>query len=170
MRRPRLLVIGACSCIGALGTAVAHDQQIDDSATRIVREWRNTAGPAEVQPAAVEPGVSANDNGMTAPVFCDGDSAELPPEAAIVGVNARPLILVAVRTDGSVQPIRPLSQAGFGFEENAIRAVKRYRFLPGQYDDKPVLLMAFQTLWAKPIPTLCCLFENSGPGVFGRQQ
>jgi len=63
---------------------------------------------------------------------------QYPPDLQRSGVAGRVQLVFVVRPDGSTDQIRVASSTNPAFEEPAIRAVRRWRFEPGEKDGKAV--------------------------------
>jgi len=63
---------------------------------------------------------------------------EYTDEARRAGVNATILCSATVNANGRAEDIRVTRGAGFGLDENAIRALETWRFEPAKKDGKPV--------------------------------
>lgn len=61
-----------------------------------------------------------------------------PAEARAKEVEANVSLEIVVDTQGAVIEARPLSRTGFGFDEAAAAAIRRYRFSPAQNNGRPV--------------------------------
>lgn len=63
---------------------------------------------------------------------------EYTEEARRAGVNADVVIKLVVGEDGAAREIRVVRGAGFGLDENAVRAIEGWHFDPGSKDGKPI--------------------------------
>jgi TonB family protein len=71
------------------------------------------------------------------PALLEFVQADYPPEATDAGVGASVKLKVTVAADGSVSDAEVVTPAGFGFDEAALTAVKRFRFSPAEVDNVP---------------------------------
>lgn len=60
------------------------------------------------------------------------------PEAMRAGVQGSVLLNCEVRADGTVGDVRVTKPLDRGLDEQAVKAVKQWRFKPGTLDGKPV--------------------------------
>ena len=63
-------------------------------------------------------------------------------EARAAKIEGTVVLAVEVWEDGSAHNIRVVRSLGLGLDENAIDAVKKWRFSPGTKDGKPVRVAA----------------------------
>lgn len=70
-----------------------------------------------------------------------------PLEMKRAGINGNVTLLFVIRSDGTTSDIRVLDSTNDAFEEPAIRAVRRWKFEPGEKDGKKV-----NTRVKQPIP------------------
>lgn len=64
--------------------------------------------------------------------------AAYPPSARADQVEADVPVEIVVDKAGSVTDVRPLRRAGYGFDEAALEAVRKYRFSPAQKNGRAV--------------------------------
>jgi TonB family protein len=113
------------------GTLVASGQQSFPRSGVI--ESLNQAIP----PSSLDVLPRAGVNGVSAPVcdFCP--QPEFPTEARVAKIHQTLVLLdIVVTPHGSAAAIRILKDPGLGFAENAIKAVRRWRFRPAVDKDK----------------------------------
>ncbi len=63
--------------------------------------------------------------------------ADYPPEATKAQVSAAVRMRVTIAADGSVSDAAVVEPQGYGFDEAAVAAMKRFRFSPAEIDDVP---------------------------------
>lgn len=61
-----------------------------------------------------------------------------PPDARVEQVEADVPVEIVVDTGGRVTEATLLRRAGYGFDDSALAAVRRYRFTPAQKAGQPV--------------------------------
>ena len=64
--------------------------------------------------------------------------ASYPPMALRMGIEADVVLKIQVDTEGRVIKAEIIKSAGIGFDEEAVRAVRQFRFEPAQKDGKKV--------------------------------
>lgn len=64
--------------------------------------------------------------------------ANYPPMALRMGIEADVILKIQVDTEGKVTKIEIAKSAGMGFDEEALKAVRQFRFEPAQKDGKNV--------------------------------
>jgi protein TonB len=67
-----------------------------------------------------------------------GGSPAYPPGAREQGVDADVTLEVVVAADGTVESARSVRRAGYGFDEAAVDAIRRYVFAPATRDGRAV--------------------------------
>lgn len=103
---------------------------------------------------------------ITQPRLISRVEPDLSEEARRAGVNATVGLGLTVSTSGSVEDIKVVRAAGFGLEEQAIKAVSQWRFAPATKDGAAVQVsstveVTFITLDANHKGQLArLLFEN----------
>jgi TonB family protein len=75
---------------------------------------------------------------LTAPRVVERTPAEYTPEARRAGLEGVVRVQCEVMEDGSVRNAAASESLGFGLDENAIEAVKHWRFEPGTLGDRPI--------------------------------
>jgi protein TonB len=75
---------------------------------------------------------------VTAPKVLKHVEAEFSDEARRKKVQGTMLLSVVVGADGNPHDIRVVSGLGHGLDENAIKALKQWRFEPASKDGQPV--------------------------------
>lgn len=95
-------------------------------------------------PAAISPGVIGPDNayrvgnGVTAPAALTRVAGTLPELARQLRASGEVLLSLVVQADGSMRDIQIVKSAGYGMDERAFEAVRKWRFRAGTKDRKPV--------------------------------
>ena len=64
--------------------------------------------------------------------------ASYPPMALHMGLEADVVLKIQVNTEGSVIQAEIIKSAGMGFDEEALKAVRQFRFEPAQKDGKKI--------------------------------
>ena len=89
-------------------------------------------------PGPLRPGV---DPGVTYPVLIDGSRVvpRYPDPARTAGGQGRVILEAVVHRDGSVGELQVLqcTNPGLGFEEEAMQAVRQWRYRPGRQHGRP---------------------------------
>lgn len=78
--------------------------------------------------------------GVEAPIFTKKVIPDYPPLAERLRLTGFVILEAILRKDGSIDNIRVLRGVGegkFGFENEAIEALKKWQFLPGKVNDRP---------------------------------
>ncbi|MDE0620403.1 MAG: energy transducer TonB [Bryobacterales bacterium] len=81
-------------------------------------------------------------NGITSPRLLDKIEPGYSEEARAAKLEGTVLLAVEVWEDGTAHNIRVVRSLGLGLDENAIDAVKKWKFSPGTKDGKPVRVSA----------------------------
>ena len=79
--------------------------------------------------------------GFEAPVIIKREMPEYPAQAVRIRLQGYVMLRAILRKDRSIDQIEVLRQIGkgkFGFEEKAIEALKKWEFLPGKINGRPV--------------------------------
>jgi TonB family protein len=87
------------------------------------------------------PGAYRVGGGVTAPKLLYGPDPEYSEKARKAKYQGTVVLWLVVDADGLPQQIRVQRPLGMGLDEEAIAAVKRWRFQPSQKDGKPVPVM-----------------------------
>lgn len=80
--------------------------------------------------------------GITPPRVRKKVEPNYPPGAAELGLEAIVILTVVIDTTGVISSVTPLRLAGHGFDEAAAATVRKWRFHPGQKDNRPVPILA----------------------------
>ena len=96
-----------------------------------------------VQPPAsirLPPGVAVPGNGVTAPRVLHQEKARYTPEAQRARIEGSVVLQTVVRTDGAPGEIAVLRSLDtrYGLDQQAIAAVRLWRFVPGERGGRPV--------------------------------
>ncbi len=68
----------------------------------------------------------------------DPECSKEAPEAKI---NGTVVLAVVVGADGRLHDISVVAPVGYGLDEEAVKAVKKWRFKPGKSSGKPVCIL-----------------------------
>lgn len=72
-----------------------------------------------------------------APAVTDAPGPECSKEADKARINGKVVLTVGVGTDGLTHDISVVKSVGYGLDEHAIEAVKKWKFKPGEASGKP---------------------------------
>ena len=97
------------------------------------------AGPGEG--GGIGGGIFAVGGGVTAPVITFQPEPEYSDEARKAMLQGTVVLEVIVDVSGKTRNIKMLRSLGLGLDEQAIKAVERWRFKPGMKDGRPVPTM-----------------------------
>jgi TonB family protein len=94
-------------------------------------------------PAALPPGVEKIGNGVSAPVAIKTPQAKYTREARKQKIEGACLVAIVVNAKGIPQNLKVVRPLGYGLDEAALAAVKKYRFKPAMKDGHqvPVAIM-----------------------------
>ena len=81
-------------------------------------------------------------SGVRPPTIVKKVEPHYSKEARMMGLNGTVLLAVTVGTDGKPRDFKVLRSVGFGLDENAIAAVRGWKFGPGRKDGQPVNVQA----------------------------
>lgn len=97
-------------------------------------------GPAvAVPPGTIGPdGAYRVGNGVGAPTAVTRVAGALPDLARQLRASGEVLLSVVVQADGSIRDVQIVKSAGYGMDEKAIEAVRKWRFRAGAKEGKPV--------------------------------
>src|SRR6185436_6073455 len=76
--------------------------------------------------------------GTTAPVLLEKAEPDYPRAALEAGVGGTVGMELTVGEDGAVAEAKLVKPAGFGLDEAALAAARRFRFRPATHDGKPI--------------------------------
>jgi protein TonB len=100
----------------------------------------STGGVGQATPNATPAAADAlDDRGASVPAYLvSSGRPEYPSEARSAAIEADVPLEIVVDEGGHVVASDLLHQAGHGFDEAALRAIRNYRFAPAQRDGHPV--------------------------------
>lgn len=78
--------------------------------------------------------------GVEAPIFTHREKPEYPERAAKIKLQGYVILEAILRKDGGIEDIKVLRTLGkgkFGFEDSAMDALKKWKFLPGKVNGQP---------------------------------
>ncbi len=87
-------------------------------------------------------GVYRIGQGVSPPALMYKVDPALTDLARAAKVSGTVLIAVVVNVDGTVGEVKVLRSLGYGLDENAVEAVKQWKFKPGTKDGQPVPVYA----------------------------
>lgn len=76
--------------------------------------------------------------GVSAPVLLHSPAPELSDEARRMKKGGTVLVYLEIDTSGNPVNVRVLRGCGYGLDEEAVKAVRHYRFKPAKKDGVPV--------------------------------
>jgi TonB family protein len=76
--------------------------------------------------------------GVSAPKVISSPDPEYPEEARRQGIEGAVRLWLIVDDQGRPREIKVAKQVGYGFDQEAVRAVREWRFKPAMKDGKPV--------------------------------
>ncbi|MBL8213823.1 MAG: TonB family protein [Bryobacterales bacterium] len=82
------------------------------------------------------------DEGVRPPVVLSQTSPRYPEDALKAKFQAIVKLSISIGSDGTTEDVKVVHGAGLGLEENAVQAVRRWRFTPGTKDGQPVPVTA----------------------------
>jgi len=109
---------------------VPKEYKIADAATP------SQAAPAS--PTLASPGAYRVGGGVSAPRIVHSENPQYTEQARAAKINGICMLAVVVGTDGMPQDVRIVRKLGYGLDEQAVEAVRKYRFEPAMHDGKPV--------------------------------
>jgi TonB family protein len=116
---------------------VRSGKRIDNANVSIPRALLPKDLPAPVSGAQTpEVFLSGRDHIIAKCISCPDPI--FPPEARRKGIQGTVLLSVLITPGGQADEITVIKVAGHGFDENAIEAVRQWRFKPGMKDGRPV--------------------------------
>jgi TonB family protein len=99
---------------------------------------RNDPVPATTTVNGVAEPVYTTRDGATKPRQIQGQTAEYTKQARRDKVQGAVVLLVVVTKEGDVADVKVKCGPGHGLDENAVKAVRKWRFEPATKDGKPV--------------------------------
>jgi periplasmic protein TonB len=80
--------------------------------------------------------------GMKAPTLAYKVEPEYSEEARAAKLSGTVLLRIVVDVDGKAKDIEVVNGIGLGLDEQAVLAIQRWKFKPGEKDGAPVPVMA----------------------------
>lgn len=117
---------------------VAQDEPLEPEMVFSNDEWE--IGIPDEAPNMEQEVARVGEIGVEPPVFTRKVMPEYPKAAARMKLQGYVVLEAVLRRDGSIDEIKVLRSLGggkFGFEEEAINALKNWEFLPGKVRDRP---------------------------------
>jgi TonB family protein len=162
-----LNIVGAMPQVRRVASALLRGEQVDTAP--IVDAFRafidlpptgSSEGPRESSPAVGPAGERADDPsdaqrvyepgeaGVTAPVLVQRVPAVYPPEALRRRIQGTVVLRCIVEPDGTVSEatVTRSIDPTYGIDEEAVRAVKQWRFQPGRRGSEPSRVVAVVTI------------------------
>lgn len=135
---------------GQLARTIREQVESAEPTARPMEDRSNSPSRGDSAPTIDPPSV---DGGSESPVFRVGNEVQSPrllskiepgysKEARAAKLEGSVLLAVEVWEDGIAHNIRVVRSLGLGLDENAIDAVKKWRFSPGTKDGEPVRVAA----------------------------
>ncbi len=93
--------------------------------------------PEPIETSALLP----NTKGLDMPVFTRKVQPNYPQRAVTLGAQGYVILEAVLRRDGTIDEIkvlRGLARGKLGFEDEAMKALKRWQFLPGKLEGRPL--------------------------------
>jgi TonB family protein len=124
----------------AVGVLFAQDSpgNAQNMATHTSNDALNDPAPATVTVKGVEEPVYKVADVTTKPRQIKSQSPKFSEQARRDKVQGTVLLLLVVTQEGSVTDIRVKNGIGHGLDENAVKAVRKWKFEPATKDGKPV--------------------------------
>jgi protein TonB len=91
-----------------------------------------------VNPKPVVPNTSRFDAGMSAPTIAKKVDPQYNDDARILRIQGTIVFSVTINPDGTVTILQVVRALGFGLDENAIAALRQWRFRPSLRNGEPV--------------------------------
>jgi TonB family protein len=110
----------------------------DELRSRAAAIRKANAKPAPALPADVY----RVGKGVSAPVSLHRREPEYDDEARVARLQGTVVVLVVIGTDGLAHDAHILRGLGLGLDENAVEAISRWQFKPGEKDGQPVKVAA----------------------------
>jgi TonB family protein len=87
---------------------------------------------------AALPALAHEPEDLTAPVLVQHVEPMYPPAALKAGLGGTVSLEITVAADGTVAAVKLLKGAGFGLDEAALEAARKFRFKPATHDGQPI--------------------------------
>lgn len=104
-------------------------------------DTRSGSNASVVMPP-LRPGVYRAGNGVTKPVLLSKAEPLYSEEARKAGIQGVVILYIEVGANGQVQNPKVVKSLGHGLDDQAIEAVKQWKFQPGEKDGAPVAVAA----------------------------
>jgi TonB family protein len=114
---------------------------------------------ADSFPAIAPPVVSPNEIGVTNPRLLTKVQPGYSSAARQLGVEGAVLLKIVIMLDGTASNITVVNSLGYGLDEQAIEAVRQWKFSPATKDGIPVLKTA-------TVSVLFRLLDSKAPGTW----
>ncbi len=101
-----------------------------------IADLSNTVKPSEGP--TIIPDIDTAQAGITLPKTKISRKPEYPKNAKRAEKEGTVILRATITTDGVAKDIKALTNLGFGFEEAAIAALKRFKFIPAKKGDKEI--------------------------------
>ena len=108
----------------------------------VVGHWTRDSFPVVPQAQAAEKIYKVGEDGVKPPKLLEKVEAKSTQEAAEAKLEGTVKLSVEVHKDGRAYNIRIEEGLGLGLDENAIEAVKQWKFRPAMKGDEPVAVSA----------------------------
>jgi protein TonB len=132
--------VGAVALVLAAGVLFAQDSSgsAKAAATSARKVIGDDSAPATVTVNGVEEAVYQVDHVTTKPRQLKSRNPKFSEQARRDKVQGVVLLLLVVTREGRVVDVRVKDGLGHGLDENAIKAVRKWKFAPATKDGKPV--------------------------------
>jgi TonB family protein len=121
-----------------LQSSTAPDRGFRCAGNWSASEMTQPAGTAAAAPGQIRPGVYTTGNGVSAPALLRKVEPEYSEEARRAKYEGVAILYVEVGPDGNAGNIKVSRAIGLGLDEQAIAAVRKWKFKPGYKDGQPV--------------------------------
>jgi TonB family protein len=139
----RLLRVSLEGCLATKKDASGNSMEVfrlraQPEQTFFTKPRGQYASPEPTEPPAPRsPGLNRAGTGVSMPVALNQVSAKYSEEARRKGITGACLVTLMVDADGKPQNPRIVRSLGYGLDEKALEAVKKYRFKPAMKDKVP---------------------------------
>jgi periplasmic protein TonB len=104
----------------------------------LARFYLSACTPQESTAAGAHEKVYKVGDGVTPPVLTHSVDAEYTKKAEKAKLQGVSVVSCVVGTDGKPRDVHTVRKLGMGLDENAVEAVRQYRFEPSKLNGKPV--------------------------------